>query len=73
MLRLALARPKAVLAGWAVVGIAIRLVGRAEWRLQHTLDRLLPRIHVEEPATPQDPVADAVARFVGTRRDRVGR
>jgi putative drug exporter of the RND superfamily len=75
---------------------AIRLAGPANWWLPHTLDRLLPRIDVEGPLTPQrapvfangngnppsrgaggkatrDQVADAVARFVGTRRDRVGR
>ena len=62
MLRLAL---KAVLAGWAVVVglLSLRLI------LLRTLDRV-PRIDVE--GSP-DLVADAVARFVGTRRDLVRR
>jgi hypothetical protein len=63
---------KAVLAGWA-----IRLAGPANWWLPGILDRLLRGIDVEGTATPApappDPVADAVARFVGTRRQGVRR
>ena len=59
MLQLALARPRAVLAGWATM-----VRRRSCWA------RSSP---VRDAAAGADLVADAVARFVGTSGDRAGR